>query len=272
MANLLFGLAPVCVKFIEISAVAITFGRGMFAWLVLVGWLVLRPVAWTKQRGIWLQLAATGVLMAISWTTFFMSIKTSSVAISTIALYTYPLMIAILEPILTKTRVLTKDDIIHAILVIIGLGFVVEFAVAGSVLIGLGTGLIAAFSLALRNIWVKKELLVVDPTLIIAVHTSITALLLAPLGWTELLSASISDWMWTIILGIGVTAIAHSLYVIALRSLSAKSVGILASIQPIYAIGFAWLILGESITLYTLIGASLVIGVIIRETRLTKKA
>ena len=73
-------------------------------------------------------------------------------------------------------------------------------------------------------------------------------------------------WLLLIILATIFTALPHSLFTNSLRYLKAKSVGLIASLQPLYGALFAYLILQEQPTAMTIVGGGIILGAAIYET------
>jgi drug/metabolite transporter (DMT)-like permease len=62
------------------------------------------------------------------------------------------------------------------------------------------------------------------------------------------------------------TGVAHSLYVASMRFLKAKTVALIACLQPMYGIIFAAIVLHEYPSLRTTIGAAIVLAVAVMES------
>ena len=62
-----------------------------------------------------------------------------------------------------------------------------------------------------------------------------------------------------------VIAFAHTLFVQSMRTLSATSVGIIASLQLVYSVLSSWYFLNEPISIHIIIGGFLIMAVAILE-------
>ena len=68
------------------------------------------------------------------------------------------------------------------------------------------------------------------------------------------------QWLLLIVLASVFTALPHSLFTSSLRHLKAKSVGLIASLQPLYGACFAFLVLSEQPNISTLLGGMIILG------------
>ena len=77
--------------------------------------------------------------------------------------------------------------------------------------------------------------------------------------------ASPKDLMLIAIVGSVIIALGHSLFVKCMETLSATSVGIIASLQLIYSVISGWLLLGEIITIHVIVGGAIIMSIAILE-------
>ena len=75
-----------------------------------------------------------------------------------------------------------------------------------------------------------------------------------------------AGWWLLIVLGLLGTSVAHTLYVVRLKTLAAKSVSLISCIQPVVAVLFAWLIIQEIPTVPVVIGGSMILFVALVES------
>ena len=69
-----------------------------------------------------------------------------------------------------------------------------------------------------------------------------------------------TDWVCLMLLGVVTTAFMHQLYLFALKRLSATTCSGFIALEPVYAIVFAAIFLGEPLTLWVVVSAALIIG------------
>ena len=84
-------------------------------------------------------------------------------------------------------------------------------------------------------------------------------LVLSILYPTVLGDINTDDIFLLIVLGILFTGVAHSLFIQSLQSLSAQTTSIIASLEPIYAIGLASVIFQDHISMNEWIGGGIIL-------------
>jgi drug/metabolite transporter (DMT)-like permease len=222
-----------------------------------------------------------GVLLGLHWITFFYAMQSASVAIGLLSLYTFPIITLFIEPFFTRKKV-QRLDIALAILVLISLGIIVSdhlgdilfgdnsahsFGVGGGVLIGIASGILSAIFFAFRNTLQKYCCAhITSDTLMLHQMLLITMMLFVFIDVNALSQLNNTQWLYVVILGVLTTAIAHTLLVKSYKLFAAKTVAMVSCLQPVIGSFFAWLILNESISLYTAIGGSIILGVAIYES------
>ena len=92
-------------------------------------------------------------------------------------------------------------------------------------------------------------------------QNGIAAVILAPFFTQSILEGTTSDWGYLLLLGIIFTGIAHTLFINSMKSLKAQTASLIASLEPVYGIILAWIILHEIPTLKMLLGGALILGV-----------
>ena len=125
-AVLLWGGTALFAKWIALPPFQITGLRSVVAALALLA--VLRwqghRVSVQGRRDFWL-LMAGGVAMAAHWVTYFQAIQVSTVAVGILALHTYPVMTALVEPLVFRERLRALDALL-ALVVLAGVAIVSE--------------------------------------------------------------------------------------------------------------------------------------------------
>lgn len=257
----LFGLSGLFGKFLALPATVIVLGRTGFAALVLglvlaVGRQTMRPRSAQDLLG----LALLGGLLACHWVSFFYSIQLATVAIGLLTFSSFPLFVTLLEPLLFKSPWRWRDGAM-ALVVVIGVALVIPNYQPGSATtLGAMWGLLAGLSFALLQL-LNKGYRQRYSALAIAFYQNLFAwgslLAIAPLST---LTLSPGDLGLLLILGILCTAVAHSLFIESLSVLRTQTASVISSLEPVYGIGLAALLLGEIPTLRTLLGGGLIMG------------
>ena len=264
LAVLLFGLVGLFAKWIRLPAIAITFGRVLFSSLALGLYLLLRRQSVRVARpGDRLLLAAAGGILALHWWAFLQSIQLSSVAIGTITFSSFPLFVTFLEPLLFRQK-LERRNVFIALLILIGVLITVpEFSLDNHVFAGSLIGMLSALAYAVLTLINKKLAGSLSGTVTAFWEQASAALVLLPLMLTVQVRPTLPDL--TLLLGLGVitTALAHTLFISSLKTLPAQLAGVCSSLETVYGILFALLLLGEIPTLREILGAVIIVGAVI---------
>ncbi|WP_440996136.1 DMT family transporter [Arhodomonas sp. SL1] len=261
---LLLGLVPLFAKLIPLDAVSIITWRSLIGAAALIAWL-----AWRRERW-WLQgwrhralVVLLGVIMAVHWSTYFQAIQVATVAVAVVAMFTWPVMAVLIEPLFHGGGWRARDLGLAA-LALVGVALVVpELSLASEHLAGALWGLGSALLFAVRNVLHRCYLTGYPGTLMMAWQLVVIVLCLATFSRPP---AAAGDWGLLVLLGAVFTAFAHSLFVTSMRHLPAKSAGMISCLQPVYGIVAAALVLGEVPPPLAVLGALLVLGVAAAET------
>ena len=264
LAVLLFGLAGLFAKWIRLPAIAITFGRVLFSSLALGLYLLLRRQSVRVARpGDRLLLAAAGGILALHWWAFLQSIQLSSVAIGTITFSSFPLFVTFLEPLLFRQK-LERRNVFIALLILIGVLITVpEFSLDNHVFFGILIGMLSALAYAVLTLINKKLAGSLSGTVTAFWEQGSAALVLLPLMLTVQVRPTLPDLALLLGLGVITTALAHTLFISSLKTLPAQLAGVCSSLETVYGILFALLLLGEIPTLREILGAVIIVGAVI---------
>lgn len=261
LAALLFGGTALFSKIIPYNAVDI------IAFRTLVCGIVVGAIALLFKQGLIIKdikklllLVVCSLLFTVHWTAYFQAMQLSSVAIGIISMFTFPVITVFLEPLLKDTK-LHLTDIIMAILVVIGVFFMVpSFSLSNHISAGIAFGLLSALAVSIRNILVSKYLSQhISAFTIMTYHSFISAAVLLPFISINVGEITATNWYLIILLGSIFTAIPHTQKTFALKHASAKTVSMIVSLQVVYASLFAFILLNERLELTTIIGGSLIL-------------
>ena len=208
----------------------------------------------------------SGFLFGLHWVTYFYALQWSSVAIGMLSLYTYPVITALLEPLLLKTR-FQKIHVLLGILVLIGIAFLIpNFDMANTTTKAIAIGVFSAFCYAIRNISLKKQALIYDGSVLMSYQLLVVFLLLIPVLFLYDLAPVPNYWQPIIALAFFTTAIGHTLFLKSFAHFSITTASIISCAQPIYGILIGFFFLNEIPTLNTIIGGSFVISAVVIES------
>lgn len=237
-------------ELISISSASLVIWRTLIAAAGAAFW-----VAIVRKRSIWPEnggakwLLGIGLIIGTHWTFFFEAVKVSNISICLAGMATVPLFTAFTEPFLEKRRV-RPFEVMLGLLVFAGI-----LVVAGSLdrkyLLGLGFALFSAFLAAVFPV-LNRRLVTAggDPLRMVAWEMAgalTAALVLFPiLGKGEsLFRWQGYDWLWLLCLALVCTVFAHGFHIQLLRHLSAYTMNLAISFEPLYGILAAAVFFGE---------------------------
>jgi drug/metabolite transporter (DMT)-like permease len=197
-----------------------------------------------------LYIGGIGLIQALHWVAFYGSIKYANITIALTTLATSALLASILEPLLLNKRV-------DAVEVFLGL-----FALAGIVIIynthvefsiGIIIGLISALLTVIVSVLNKKIIDQYQPEQITLFQLSggfIGLSILLPLYQYYLPEQhnipSAADWLWLFILSWVCTIFTFYLYIRSLKKVSAFTMNLTLTLEPVYGILLAFLLYREN--------------------------
>ncbi|MCP2521027.1 DMT family transporter [Candidatus Aminicenantes bacterium AC-335-A11] len=260
-AVLLFGLAGLFGKWIPLPSVIIVLGRVFFASISLGIFLLI-----TKERILahfgktYFLLGLLGVILSFHWISFFQSIKVSTVAIGLLSYSSFPIFTSFLEPLILKEK-FKLNYLFISIIAFTGIFIIIpKFEIADRITQGVLWGLASGLSFSFLSI-INRKLSQEYSSLIIAFfQDSIATLLLFPafLFLKPLIKLKILFLL--AILGVFCTALSHTLFIKGMKYIRARSASIISTLEPIYGIIFAILLLGEIPNFRTIIGGLFIIS------------
>ncbi len=265
LAAVLFGLTGIFGELIQGEAGLITAGRAAFAVVSLL--IFMRWQGASPFRGVDLRsataLTGAGLMLAIHWVTFFVSVKISGVAIATLGFASFPAFITLTEWLVLRERV-SRAEWTILFLVTAGLVLVTpSFDFRDEATIGLAWAVASGLSFALFTVINRKAAGHLSAYQVACWENFVVVLATLPFsfgGFTELATL---DWVWLALLGIFCTALSHFLLVSSLVALNARSAGIVIALEPVYAIVFAAILFAQYPSARALLGGAIMIGAIV---------
>ncbi|MDA1060431.1 MAG: DMT family transporter [bacterium] len=266
-ATLLLSVVALFLRVISLSATFTALFRAMFAAAALFIFILLSKQSFRfKNIKEYLFVLLLGILFSAHWVAFFYSVKISSVAVSMIAVFTFPIMTVFLEPLFFRQKIRIVDIFI-ALAVLFGVILVVpEFNIQNDITRGVLFGLLSALLYSMRLIVIKKYLIKSPSSVLMFYQVFITAIVLSPMLYFYDYSFHGNDLLFLILLGVIFTALAHTMFIRSLRSLKVKTASIITGIQPVYATILAIFILNEIPSMRVVFGGIIIVFAVIFES------
>ncbi len=255
-------------KFLSHSPLLIVQGRAVFAFgALLLALFAIRKAIFFKNYREWAWLMVSGTVLAVHWIAFFQAIQVSTVAIGLLSFSSYPLFTTFLEPLFFREQ-LRRRNVLAVLLVICGLALMAtsnnddsNAIISGSVVQGVLWGLVSGLGFAVLTLLNRGHVRNHSPLLLTCWQNGIAALVILPWSWSESWDLSGKDWGLLFILGVVCTVGGHTLLINGLRHVRAQVVSLLiAGMEPVFAILFAFFLLGETPSGQTLLGGVLIVG------------
>lgn len=277
-AMLIFGTIGVFRRFIPLPSAFLACARGILGGLFVLAYAAFRKkkAAAPLPRRTALRLAFTGAVMGVNWILLFEAYNLTTVAVATLCYYMQPVIVVLVSPLVFRER-LTAGKAVCAVLAVAGMVLVSGVTGGGNLpatnLQGVLLGLGAAVCYAVVVIMNKKT------GGIDTCQKTVIQLLAAGLVMVPYLLLSGGD-VGTItpetaglllVIGLVHTGLAYVLYFGSMDGLKAQSIALLSYIDPVSALLFSALLLGEPLGVAGIAGALLVIGSAIASERLDNR-
>ncbi len=260
IAVVFFGLAGLLGKCIAAPAATIVFVRTACAAAVLWPIVVAAGRFRALSRREALAIIAAGVVLAVHWQTFFLSVQLSTVAIALLTYASFPLFVTFLEPLVSRRR-LRLRDVATAFAVFVGLALVVpDLGAGGATLRGACWGIVSGLTFAVFTLINRTFAPRTAPLVLAAGQNSVAALVLLPFLGTGALDLGARDWALLAFLGLAGTALAHLLFMQGLARVRAHTAAVIAALEPVYGIALAALLIGEIPRGVQLLGGAIIVG------------
>ena len=261
LSVVLFGLTGLFGKFISLPAPHIVLGRVFFASVSMGLYFFFRKKDVRLARGAdYAAMAAVGAVLALHWTAFYLSVKLSTVAIGVLTFAAYPIFVTFLEPFFFREK-LRGADVLAAFVMFGGVLLVVPRTGAGpDMTSGMIWGMVGSVSYAVMSLLNRKFVSRYEGSVVAFYEQGTAALLMLPILLFDRPHASALDWALLAVLGVVLTGVAHSLFISGMRSVRAQTAGVIASLESVYGIAAAALLIGEFPTLRELAGGAVILG------------
>ena len=206
----------------------------------------------------------SGVAMGFNWILLFEAYKYTTVSVATLSYYFAPVIVILACPIIFKEKLNTKQKLCFVmstlgLVLITGVGSVGGGKDIVGILFGLGAAVLYA-TVILLNKFIKNvegiqrtflqflaAIVVLIPYVLLT--SGITVARLDTIGWVNLL-----------IVGFVHTGLTYCMYFSSLKELPGQKAAILSYIDPLVAVFISIAVLGESMSLWQMVGGGLIMG------------
>ena len=268
LAMVIFGTIGIFRKYIPLSSGIVACARGILGVAFLLTFIKFKKIRmdWAVIKKHLAILLLSGVLIGLNWVLLFESYRDTSVAVATLCYYMAPIFVMLISPFVLKEK-LTVKKAVCIIVALAGMVFVsgvLDGGVTGvselkGILFGLGAAAFYATVIMMNQ--KLREVPTYDKT-IMQLGTAAVVLIPYILFAEDLSAVTLTPLIAVMLLIVGVvhTGIAYALYFASMNELKAQTVALFGYIDPIVAIILSALLLKEPMTVYSAIGAVLVLG------------
>jgi drug/metabolite transporter (DMT)-like permease len=215
-------------------------------WILFLALKKVRRLPWQSI----LYIGGIGTVQALHWVCFYGSIKYSNITISLTCLSTSALLSSILEPLLLK-KAFDPLEILLGLFAIAGIIIIYNTHLQFS--IGIVIGLLSALLTVVVSVLNKKMIGTYDSQSITRyqltggfVGLTILIPVLQALFPAAHQSPAPLDWLWLVLLSWVCTIFTFYLYINSLRHVSAFTMNLTLTLEPIYGIALAFFIFKEN--------------------------
>ena len=265
---LIFGTIGIFRRYCPLPSAFLAFARGILGGLFLLVFVRLssRQAHEKLPRRTFLGLIATGAMIGFNWMLLFEAYNHTTVAVATLCYYMQPTIVLLLSPLLFRER-LTIKKALCALVSIIGMVLVSSVVGDGSarggdaagILLGLGAAALYAAVVILNKKLPEGDAFERTTIQLLSAGTVMIPYLLLTDGFAGI-SFTASGVLLLLVIGILHTGIAYALYFGSMNGLSVQTIAIFSYIDPVSALLFSGLLLGEALSPLSLLGAVLIIG------------
>lgn len=250
IAVILAGFTGIFGKLISLNEVALVWYRVLFSTLILLlGFKILKIKRLDSLKDK-IVIAQVGSLLMLHWIFFYASIKYANVSVGVICYCLTSFFTAIFAPIINKRR-FNYEQLFLSLLTIVGISLIFHFD--ASYQLGIILGVISSSFSALYTIYNERIVLKYDSkminyyqlgggTILLGILMPFYYLIFPQLVYIP----SLTDIVYLILFSIFCTIGLYILFAEALKNLSAFTVNLTFNLEPIYAIGLAFLIFDEA--------------------------
>ncbi len=255
------------IKSIELDAYSISLWRSSFAAITLGIFYVLMVGRDVRQHSSWFspQILVTSVVYAALLVLFVLATKLTTSANAIFLQFTAPIYVLFFEPIINKTKLKSADII--AVLITIGamaLFFVGQFdgkSVLGNIL-ALSSGIFfACYTLLLKHERTGEagrwQSVIIGHILIVVAMG-----IMAMMGTIDPMPHSSNEFLMLLFLGVLQIGIPYSLFTVGIHSVSALDALLLSMVEPVLNPVWVFIGIGETPSVYALIGGSIILAIV----------
>lgn len=261
-----FGTLGPFVRNIAVSSGELALYRAVLAAVLILGYLLIsgQKIPFVEIKKEIPLLLFSGAAMGFNWILLFEAYKYTTVSVATLSYYFAPVIVTIVCPFLFREK-LTKKQILCFVMSTVGIVMITGIGDVGGgkdhigILFGLGAAVLYA-TVILLNKFIKNVEGIHRTFLQFLAAIIVLIPYVAATSGVTLGSMNTVGWVNLLIVGLVHTGITYCLYFSSLKELPGQKAAILSYIDPLVAVVISVTILGESMSLWQLVGGILILG------------
>ena len=262
----IFGTLGIFVRNISVSSGELALYRAVLATLLIAVFLLLtkQQIPFSKIKKQVPLLLASGIAMGFNWIFLFEAYKYTTVSIATLSYYFAPVIVTIVCPIIFKEK-LTGEQIVCFVMSTLGLVLITGIGNLSSgndfvgILFGLGAAILYATVILLNKFIKNVEALHRTFLQFLSAIVILIPYVIMTSGVT-LETLNVIGWINLLIVGLIHTGVTYCMYFSSLKELPGQKTVLLSYIDPLVAVLISVTVLGETMTLWQVIGGVLILG------------
>ena len=263
-ALLLFGLNGIVASNIALNSYEIVFLRTLIGSVLLVILFLLGKGRFhmRENRRDTVFIALSGVAMGMSWMFLYEAYQQIGVSMASLLYYCGPVIVMILSPLIFRER-LTLPKLAGFAAVLVGIVLVNGNAAVGEgdtwgLFCGAMSAVMYFFMVTLNK--QSKSISGMENSVIQLAVSFLTVAVFVGVKQGFVIAVPSGAWIWILILGILNTGVGCYLYFSPLSKLPVQTVAVCGYLEPLSAVIFAAVLLGEKMTAVQVVGAVCIIG------------
>lgn len=199
-------------------------------------------------------LLATGGIIALHWAAFFGAARLANASVCLAGMATGSLWTSVLEPLIIRRKIQAVEVVLGGV-VLAGLYLIFRFEFdrgAGLAMAVFSAMLASVFTILNSRFTHQYDALVISFYEMVGAFIGSLGFLAgylafanAPGGWATLVPVG-WQWVWMALLAFVCTVYAYTAAVRLLRKFSAFAANLIVNLEPVYGIGLAYLVFGDS--------------------------
>lgn len=260
LSVMLFGFTGLFGKLIPLPSMVLVFYRVLIAAFFFVCIALLKKESLQlKSRSEFLKLFLLAFILSAHWVSFYYCIQIASVTVGVITFSSFLIFNCIFDPVITGHK-MKPLNIFFSFISLIGIVLAIpSYSFSNASIWGFGVGSLSGLTYSLLNILNGKYLKTISMMKTISYQYIFSSIILLPTIFFVDYALTDTTIAYLLVFGLVFTVLAQYMYTDALKYVRATTASIIVSMETVYGILAAVLILHEMPNGRTIVGALLIV-------------